>query len=274
MADESNTNILQNKPVSLQDEMRSSYLDYAMSVIIGRAIPDARDGLKPVQRRILYAMLREGLLHNRPFDKCAGVVGEVLKNYHGTLISDFYGGYDAMPCAQQKCLVHLIRDLNDDLWTAPFDTELESFVLHVKNLLEPIFEAVARYGLKQRHLQKFQKSVATFYQRHIEDKDYKSEAVQKFQKRFQRYRNSLFTFLDHDGIPWNNNMAERALRHLAVQRKISGAFFEEAARRYLVLLGIAQTCRFQGKSLLRFLMSEEKDIDRFRAAPRPTSQQR
>jgi predicted RecB family nuclease len=199
------------------------------------------------------------------------IVQEVLKNYHGTLISDFYGGYDAMPCAQQKCLVHLIRDLNDDLWATPFDTEFESFVLHVKNLLEPIFEAVARYGLKQRHLQKFQKSVATFYERHIEDKDYKSEAVQKFQKRFQRYRNSLFTFLDHDAIPWNNNMAERALRHLAVQRKISGAFFEQAARRYLVLLGIAQTCRFQDKSLLRFLMSEEKDIDVFRAARRPSA---
>ncbi|MFM9081518.1 MAG: DNA gyrase subunit A, partial [Opitutaceae bacterium] len=56
--------------------------DYSMSVIISRALPDARDGLKPVQRRILYAMLREGLLHNRAFDKCAGVVGEVLKNYH------------------------------------------------------------------------------------------------------------------------------------------------------------------------------------------------
>jgi DNA gyrase subunit A len=53
-----------------------------MSVIVSRALPDARDGLKPVQRRILYAMLREGLLHNRNFDKCAGVVGEVLKNYH------------------------------------------------------------------------------------------------------------------------------------------------------------------------------------------------
>ncbi|MDR3117100.1 MAG: DNA gyrase subunit A [Puniceicoccales bacterium] len=62
--------------------MRSSYLDYSMSVIVSRALPDVRDGLKPVQRRILYAMLREGLLHNRPFDKCAGVIGEVLKNYH------------------------------------------------------------------------------------------------------------------------------------------------------------------------------------------------
>ena len=62
--------------------MQTAYIDYSMSVIISRALPDARDGLKPVQRRILYAMLREGLLHNRNYDKCAGVVGEVLKNYH------------------------------------------------------------------------------------------------------------------------------------------------------------------------------------------------
>ena len=62
--------------------MRSSYLDYSMSVIIGRALPDVRDGLKPVHRRILYAMFREGLLSNRRYSKCAGVVGEVLKKYH------------------------------------------------------------------------------------------------------------------------------------------------------------------------------------------------
>ena len=67
---------------SISDIMQSAYIDYSMSVIVSRALPDARDGLKPVQRRILYAMLREGLLHNRSFDKCAGVVGEVLKNYH------------------------------------------------------------------------------------------------------------------------------------------------------------------------------------------------
>ncbi len=67
---------------NITDIMQTAYIDYSMSVIISRALPDARDGLKPVQRRILYAMLREGLIHNRPFDKCAGVVGEVLKNYH------------------------------------------------------------------------------------------------------------------------------------------------------------------------------------------------
>ncbi|MFT4974149.1 MAG: DNA gyrase subunit A [Myxococcota bacterium] len=68
--------------IDIEDEMRSSYLDYSMSVIIGRALPDVRDGLKPVHRRILYAMLREGNLSNRRYSKCAGVVGEVLKKYH------------------------------------------------------------------------------------------------------------------------------------------------------------------------------------------------
>ena len=69
-------------PANITEIMQTAYIDYSMSVIISRALPDARDGLKPVQRRILYAMFREGLLHNRPYDKCAGVVGEVLKNYH------------------------------------------------------------------------------------------------------------------------------------------------------------------------------------------------
>ncbi len=68
--------------IDIEEEMRSSYLDYSMSVIIGRALPDVRDGLKPVHRRILYAMFREGNLSNRRYSKCAGVVGEVLKKYH------------------------------------------------------------------------------------------------------------------------------------------------------------------------------------------------
>ena len=69
-------------PINIEDEMRRSYLDYAMSVIIGRALPDIRDGLKPVHRRILYAMSEMGLSFNRAYRKCAGIVGEVLGNYH------------------------------------------------------------------------------------------------------------------------------------------------------------------------------------------------
>ncbi len=70
------------RPVNLESEMRSAYLDYAMSVIVSRALPDVRDGLKPVQRRILYAMHQMGLRHNVPYRKSAGIVGEVLKEYH------------------------------------------------------------------------------------------------------------------------------------------------------------------------------------------------
>ena len=69
-------------PVNIEDEMKRSYMDYAMSVIVGRALPEIRDGLKPVQRRILYAMFREGLASGKSYSKCAGVVGEVIKKYH------------------------------------------------------------------------------------------------------------------------------------------------------------------------------------------------
>ena len=69
-------------PRVIEDEMKTSYLDYSMSVIVGRALPDIRDGLKPVHRRILYAMHQMGMLHNKPFKKCARIVGEVLGKYH------------------------------------------------------------------------------------------------------------------------------------------------------------------------------------------------
>ncbi len=69
-------------PINIEEEMKNSYVDYSMSVIVGRALPDARDGLKPVHRRVLFAMQELGLLHNRPYKKSARVVGEVLGKYH------------------------------------------------------------------------------------------------------------------------------------------------------------------------------------------------
>src|SRR5213596_2975536 len=70
------------EPRGLREEMRSSYMEYAMSVIVGRALPDVRDGLKPVHRRVLYAMHEAGLQPTRPYRKCARVVGDVMGNYH------------------------------------------------------------------------------------------------------------------------------------------------------------------------------------------------
>ena len=69
-------------PVNIEDEMKSSYLDYAMSVIVSRALPDVRDGLKPVHRRIIFAMKEGGYDYNRPFRKCARIVGDVRGKYH------------------------------------------------------------------------------------------------------------------------------------------------------------------------------------------------
>jgi hypothetical protein len=189
----------------------------------------------------------------------------MLADYKGVVVSDFYAGYDTLSCSQQKCWVHLIRDINEDLLRAPFNTEFESFVLEVKKLIGPIFETVDRHGLKSRNLRKFHKDVEEFYKRSINGKEYEFEATVKYQKRFERYKESLFTFMDRDSVPWNNNMAERAIRHLAIQRKISGTFYKRFAPQYLVLLGVAQTCRFQTKSFLKFLISKETDIKLFKA---------
>lgn len=79
MVDHSNQNII---PVEISKEMKKSYIDYAMSVIVGRALPDVRDGLKPVHRRILYTMYEAGLVPERPYKKCAATVGDVLGKYH------------------------------------------------------------------------------------------------------------------------------------------------------------------------------------------------
>ncbi len=126
----------------------------------------------------------------------AAIVHDLLGNYHGVLISDFYPGYDSVQCRQQKCWVHLIRDLNNDLWQSPLDTEFEQFVLEVKNLFVPIMEAVQRYGLKKWHLSKFKIEVEKFYRKCIKDRRYKFELALKYQKRFERYKESLFTFLE------------------------------------------------------------------------------
>jgi predicted RecB family nuclease len=112
----------------------------------------------------------------------ATVVHEFLSGYSGILISDFYPGYDSIECKQQKCWVHLIRDLNDDLRNNPFDKEFEVFILEVRNLIVPIIGAVQKYGLRKQILTKFAKHVNKFYQKAIIDKRYKSDLVLKYQK--------------------------------------------------------------------------------------------
>jgi hypothetical protein len=122
----------------------------------------------------------------------ADVVREILAGYKGVLVSDFYPGCDAIPCRQQKCLVHLIRDINDDLWKAPFDKELEAFAVEVQALLVPILVEVDRYGLKAWRLRKFLKDVERFYDKHIIGREYTSGPVRARRPRskLRHYQNA------------------------------------------------------------------------------------
>src|SRR5258706_9687047 len=96
------------QPVNISEQMQQAYIDYSMSVIVGRALPDARDGLKPSNRRVLYAMRELGLLHNRPYTKCAKVVGEVLGKYHPHGDASVYDTLVRM--AQDFCLRYPLID--------------------------------------------------------------------------------------------------------------------------------------------------------------------
>ncbi|MCG2783741.1 MAG: transposase, partial [Anaerolineae bacterium] len=193
----------------------------------------------------------------------ASFVTEFLKDYKGILISDFYSAYDSLSCTHQKCLVHLIRDMNDDLWKSPFDYEYQGFIREFKNLIVPIIKTVHLQGLSKLYLSGFSAEIDIFFEKHIFRTTYESESALKYQKRLKKYKDSLFTFIHYDGIPWNNNMAERAFRHLVIQENISKTFFKTMFPDHLALLGIMQTCRFQQKSFLKFLISGQKDVDAY-----------
>ncbi len=188
---------------------------------------------------------------------------ELLRDFKGVLISDFYSAYDSMECSQQKCLIHLIRDMNDDLVRNQFDYEFKEIVIDVGNLLRTIMETIDKYGLKQRHFNKHKKDVRRFFNR-ILSREYRSELALQYQKRFKKNQDKLFTFLNYDGVPWNNNNAEHAIKHLArYRRNVDGLFSKNGIKEYLVLLSIYQTCKYRGLNFLQFLRSKEKSIFRY-----------
>jgi predicted RecB family nuclease len=188
---------------------------------------------------------------------------ELLRGFTGVLVSDFYTAYDALTCPQQKCLIHLMRDLNDDLLKQPFNEEVKELVREFASLLKPMVETIDRFGLKAHFLRKHQAFVDRFYKT-LSKRDYQSEVAIHYRKRFEKNRGKLFTFLDYDAIPWNNNNAEHAIKAFAALRKnIDGMSTEKSLREYLVLLSICGTCKYKGVSFLDFLRSGEKDIDDF-----------
>ena len=185
----------------------------------------------------------------------SGFISEFLAGFTGILVTDFYPGFDAIKCRHQKCLVHLIRDMNNDLWASPFDDDFGGFVAEFRRLLVPIMAAIQKCGLKTRHLGKYRRDVSRFHEIHIETKSGGSDLSQRYRKRLAKYWDNLFTFLECDGVPWHNNGAENALRHITLQSDTSRIFRRNTLIDYLKLLGCKQTCKFQNRSFLKFLLS-------------------
>jgi predicted RecB family nuclease len=185
----------------------------------------------------------------------------MLAGFKGVLVSDFYAAYDSLDCPQQKCLIHLIRDFNDDLLKNPFDEELKQQAARFTALLQAAVETVDRYGLKSHHLHKHKKDVGRYYAAES-SAEYRSERARHYQQRVLKYRDKLFTFLDYDGVPWNNNNAENAVKRFVSRRKtLVTPFTEGGIRDYLVLLSIYQTLRYRNASFWQFLLSGETDIE-------------
>ena len=180
------------------------------------------------------------------------LVHSLLKEFKGVLVSDFYTAYDSINCPQQKCLIHLIRDLNDGLIKQPFNEELKALVSEFAVLLQAIVATVDRFGLKARFLRVHKTSVDCFFKR-LAQRDYQTEIAMKFKIRLEKNRFSLFTFLDFDGVLWNNNNAEHAIKSFALLRRhFAGVATEKGIRDYLILLSICESCKFKGISFLNF----------------------
>ena len=182
-----------------------------------------------------------------------GFLKNLLTNFNGVLISDFYAGYDNIQCKQQKCLIHLIRDFNDDLYKNPLDFEYKELVIKFGDLINRIVLTINKKGLKKRFLHKHERDVDTFY-KWLKESQSSSTLRQKYYNRLIKNKEKLFHFLKEDGIPWNNNNAEHGIKHFAAYRKmVDGLFSVNQIDDYLILLSIYQTCRYRNINFLKFL---------------------
>jgi predicted RecB family nuclease len=198
----------------------------------------------------------------------SGWLRTFLKDFNGVLVSDFYAGYDGIECPKQRCLVHLLRDMNDELHKHPYDEEVKRLGKSFADLVKPMIDTADRHDLKAHFLKRHLVSVDRFY-RNLSKINFGSATAEKCKRRLERNREELFTFLRHDGVPWNNNNAEHAIKPFAMLRHvINGVTSEKGLREYLVLLSVCQTCKYMGVDFLDFLRAGEKDIHAFAASRR------
>ena len=188
---------------------------------------------------------------------------EMLEDFKGVLVSDFFSAYDGLKCDQQKCLIHLMRDLNDNVLKHPYDEELKTIVRGFAELLKSIVDTIDHRGLKKRFLRKHLRDVDRFYGK-VTQLECSSDEAKKCRHRFLRNRDKLFTFLSHDGIPWHNNNAEHAIKAFSKMRDITrGSFTERSVRNNTILLSVCQTCKYSNLEFFEFIRSGATDIYTF-----------
>jgi hypothetical protein len=141
----------------------------------------------------------------------ANILHTLLKDFTGVLVSDFYPAYEGVQCSQQKCLIHLIRDLNDDLLKHPFDEEIKWLARAFAELLRPMVETIDRRGLHSRFLKQHLEAVDKFYQR-LWKLTPRSEVASKSKQRFEKNRHTLFTFLTMMGCRGTTTMPSTLLK--------------------------------------------------------------
>jgi predicted RecB family nuclease len=190
----------------------------------------------------------------------ASTLNEVLAGFDGVLVSDFYGAYDSMPCRQQKCLIHLMRDINEDLLKHPFNEELVFIANRFGVLLREIVATIDRHGLKKHYLKKHKLATERFV-KDVGSLAISTEIGAALQKRIERNKERLFTFLDYDGVPWNNNNAEHAVRAFTRLRNGMATSTAKGTAEYCILLSVQQTLRCRGIGFLDFLRSGRLEID-------------
>jgi hypothetical protein len=187
----------------------------------------------------------------------------LLKDFQGVLVSDFYAAYDSIDCPQQKCLIHLMRDMNQELLGNTFDAELRALTDPFGVLLRDVITTIDKHGLRKRFLGRHEKAVKRYFE-FASAQSFRSEAAEGLRTRLLKYQEKLFTFIEHDGVSWNNNVAEHAIKRFALYRRDTVKSLEETGiRDYLTLLSICHTCRIRGVSFLQFLLSRERDLDLF-----------
>jgi hypothetical protein len=143
----------------------------------------------------------------------------------------------------------------------PLDEQLKAMARELGILLRALVETVDRCGLKARYLRKHKQAVRRFL-KSIASSEFSSPLASKYQKRFHKSGEKMFTFLNYDGVPWNNNNAEHAIKRFArYRRDVDGRYTESSLEEYLVLASVFETCEFNGVNVLKFLLSAETTLD-------------